>query len=107
MASTNPRNLRLAAGAALVVATVCGATTAIRLDAYNVPFSLAVACGLGAASTAFALLMRLVGRLGTTVYACPVDGCNFRARLTAASPADHRRLREAAAAHPAHHVPRS
>ncbi|MGW2013412.1 hypothetical protein [Streptomyces sp. NPDC001927] len=107
MNSPKLHNLRLASGAAMVVATACGASIALRLDSYDVPFALTVACGFGAASTVCALLMRLVERLGTAVYACGVEGCEFRARLTAASAADHRRWQEVAAAHPAHHVPRS
>ncbi|MEU6984095.1 hypothetical protein ABZ946_11775 [Streptomyces sp. NPDC046324] len=106
MNSTKLRNLRLADAAAVVAAGVCGAIVALRLDGYGVPFGLTVACGFGAASTLSALLMRLVERLGTATYACQVEDCTFRAELKAASAVDHRRWQEAAAAHPAHALPR-
>ncbi|MFC8170925.1 hypothetical protein [Streptomyces sp. NPDC057325] len=90
-----------------LVAVVCGALVALRLDTYAVPWWLSAPCGYAIASGLLSLATRAAGALGATTYACTVPGCTFSARLRWAGPAEYRRWQEAAATHPDHLIPRS
>ena len=104
MNSTKIKHLHWAAA---VVAALVGAALGIRLDDLGVPFWLACVSGCGVANAVVNELDRQIERLGTATYTCRTPGCDFRARLKAASAADNRRWQEAAAAHPHHAMPRT
>ncbi|MDX2559337.1 hypothetical protein PV371_06705 [Streptomyces sp. TX20-6-3] len=104
--STKIRRYNAAMTGAGVVAVGCGMTVALRLDAYMVPLWLSAPCGYAITSGLITLAARVISSLDSAVYACTVPGCTFSARLRWAGPAERRRWQEAAAAHPAHDIPR-
>lgn len=75
----------------------------MRLNAYNVPFSLLLTCGLAMWSSLLWLCSRITEAAQTTTHRCTVPGCYFAARLRHTDAAENRRWQEVAAAHPTHH----
>ncbi|MFJ9410828.1 hypothetical protein [Streptomyces sp. NPDC101393] len=89
---------------ALVVGAATGISYAVRLAAFDVSPSLIIACTLATAACASFTVAWVADWLLVTTHRCKAPGCDFRVRLRGTSAVENRRLQEAAAAHPQHHL---
>ncbi|SCK47236.1 hypothetical protein [Streptomyces sp. WMMB 322] len=101
----SPKVKRFLATWSPVVATgAFAAWESVRLHAYDVPFSLLLACGLALWSSLLVLCSRIAEAAKTTTHRCAAPDCGFTVRLRRTSPVENRRWQEMAAAHPEHRL---